>query len=315
MVLEFDVPLSNPNCSSNHPPIADQFPVIDFQFTNGGIGNDWSALATGTNNLGETAWQRYGERRPIAVTPPVACQPAAVWGYGADDECIFDAAQQTSDGPIASVRGTSLRYSIDVTFGSSGSGVLRNGTEIVGIVTHCCCPNQGTRIDHPAFVAAREEICPELEPDLATLLSANVILGSHVSGSVEQLGAADGSYIVVDANQGGPRYSTLTEIVAQSPFGSLSDLSVKVVYGPAEESPVFSLVQIFNFSTGKWVTDFGLLSAPNPTTVEVLSIPSPNSYMDGSNQIRIRVAATSRVAQTPGGFTKLIDQLEVSLTP
>ncbi len=53
MVLEFKVPLSNPNCTLNHPPVADQFPVDDFAFTNGGIGNDWSVLVAGTNNLGE----------------------------------------------------------------------------------------------------------------------------------------------------------------------------------------------------------------------------------------------------------------------
>ncbi len=39
--------------------------------------------------------------------------------------------------------------------------------------------------------------------------------------------------------------------------------------------------------------------------------PSVNDYVNIAGEIRLRVAATAREPQTPGGFTKLIDHVEV----
>lgn len=316
MVLEFKVPLSNPNCSNNHPPIEDQFPVTAFQFTNGGPGNDWLAMTVGDNNLGEKPFERYGEFRPIASTPPVPGQPAAVWGYGDDDTCVTDNAQQTSDGFIEQVQATLVRYSIDVTFGNSGSGVLRNGEEIVGIVTHCCCPNQGTRMDHPAFAAARESLCSTATPEDAPLLSVNVISGTPISGSVAQLLSSDDDYFVVDSVPSQVRNNAVTEVIAQSPHTTINELEVTIEFGAADASPVFMLLRLFNHDTGVWDNmQFGIVSDSVDTVVVLEDIGSPNAYVDDSGQVRIMVAQTARSQQTPGGYTKRIDQVAVSVVP
>ncbi len=159
MVIQFRVPNSNPNCSTNNPPVADQFPITSFMSVAGGIGNDWAVMTSGTNNLGQTPFERYGEFRPIASTPPVVGNALAIWGFGVDSQCTRSQTQQTSDGPLTQVFGTYFRYSVDLRGGNSGSGVMRNG-EILGIVTHCPCPNWATRVDHAGFAAARNQLCP-----------------------------------------------------------------------------------------------------------------------------------------------------------
>jgi hypothetical protein len=242
--------------------------------------------------------------------------PATVWGYGVDDTCTTSQVQQTSDGFIEIVGSTSVRYSIDVTFGNSGGGVLENGTVIAGIVTHCCCPNQGTRVDHPSFVAARESLCPTVAAQSASLLSASVIIGSPVAVDVDDLRDSDNSHFEVDSVTNGPRNSTLTEIVAQSPFGTASELNLTVEFGPADANPVFLLVSLFNFDSGAWNNlAFGILSTTGDTTIDLPSVSSPNSYVDSSGEIRIRVGATAREPQTPDGFTKLIDLVALTTKP
>ena len=167
-VIEFNVPFSDLDCSLNHPPVADQFPITDTVFVNGGVGNDWSVLETGTNNLGQTAFERYGVLREIASELAPIGGLLAVWGYGVDTECVRNQVQQTSTGNVMSVQATHYTYDVDTTFGNSGSAVLRLvpcpacDPEIVAIATHCDCPNNiGTRVDHAAFAAAREALCPD----------------------------------------------------------------------------------------------------------------------------------------------------------
>ena len=164
MVIQFRVPDSQGNWNLNHPPIADQFPITSVLSTNGGVGNDWSAMTSGTNNLGQRAFDRYGEFRPIATSPPVLGDPLTIWGYGIDSQCTRSQTQQTSNGALTSVQtSTLIRHNVDATFGNSGSGIIRNG-EILAIVTHCPCPNYATRVDHPNFAAARNQLCPVLCP-------------------------------------------------------------------------------------------------------------------------------------------------------
>ncbi|MCH8152215.1 MAG: hypothetical protein IH830_07565 [Planctomycetes bacterium] len=158
LVIQFNVPNSNPNCSTNNPPVADQFPITAFDFLNGGVGNDWAVMTTGTNNLGQTIFGRYGVLRPIASSPPVGGQSVGVWGFGIDNQCTLSQTQQTDSASVNSVSGMFFTHTVDITCGSSGSAVIRNG-EILGIVTHCPCPGAATRMDRPLFVTAREELC------------------------------------------------------------------------------------------------------------------------------------------------------------
>jgi hypothetical protein len=142
MWVEFNVPPSNGDCSINAPPIEDQFPIVAFIFANEGWGNDWAVMAPGTNNLGQTIFDRYGEFRPIAGTAPSPGDPLALWGFGIDPpQCEESSTQQTSGGSVTSVSSLFLSHDVDATHGCSGAGLIRDG-EIVGIATHCPCPNR-----------------------------------------------------------------------------------------------------------------------------------------------------------------------------
>ncbi len=163
-VIEFRVPLSNPNCSLNHPPVADQFPIIETISVSGGVGNDWAVLRTGTNSLGQTPYERYGQLRTLAAAPAPQYETAAAWGYGVDTECAVHQVQQSSSGILWRVRTGHYTYDIDTTDGNSGSPIMY-GAEIIAVATHCNCPdNFGTRVDLPAFAAARAAICGQLCP-------------------------------------------------------------------------------------------------------------------------------------------------------
>ncbi|MCA9291352.1 MAG: hypothetical protein KDA25_09495 [Phycisphaerales bacterium] len=158
-VVQFNVPLSNPDCSTNNPPVADQFPIIAVQFQNGGVGADWAAMKAGTNNQGQTPFQRYGQSRPLAGGPPSVGNATEIWGYGVDSQCERSQVQQYSPpGQVTSVQPNFFLHNSDATFGNSGSGILVSNV-IYGINTHCPCDNVATRIDLPAFVAARAAVC------------------------------------------------------------------------------------------------------------------------------------------------------------
>jgi hypothetical protein len=316
MVLQFQVPLSSPNCSLNHPPVSEQFPAEQYLFTNGGVGNDWSVIRAGANNLGEKPYERYGLSKPIATTPPSTGQSVTVWGYGIDEPCIYNQVQQTSSGTLQSVSSTYFTHWADTTYGNSGSSMIRNGTEIIGIATHCPCPNVATRIDHPSFVAARESLCPSVVPEVATLISATVTSGTHVTGGLAALRNSDGQHFVVDSAAQGVRQNAITVLEAQSPDTSIAELSVRIEYGPADATPVYHIAQIFNHDTGAWkLLPFGIVSETSDTIVQVDDIANPNAYVDGTGRIRVRLIQTARLVQIPDGYTKLVDQVEVVVLP
>ena len=159
-VLQFNCPDSSSNCSVNHPPVADQFPVIAQSGTDGGVGNDYGGMKAGTNSSGETPYDRYGTMASIASSIPSSGN-LTVNGYGVDSQCVRSQTQQFCDGPMLSLTSDTVIYNLDITYGNSGSSILYNG-EIIGVVTHCSysCENYGTRIDTSGFIAARETTCP-----------------------------------------------------------------------------------------------------------------------------------------------------------
>ncbi len=169
MVLQFNVPNSQGNCNTVNPPISDQFPVLaGYLFNNNGPGDDWAAMVSGNNNIGQTPYERYGEFRPIATAVAPVGAAASVTGFGADQTCVVAYTERTSDGMICDVDSNTYTFAVDMTFGNSGSALIRNsGDEIIGIVTHCFsgggCPpcNIATRIDNGDFADARATLCGE----------------------------------------------------------------------------------------------------------------------------------------------------------
>jgi V8-like Glu-specific endopeptidase len=164
MVLQFRVPNSTAACGLTNPPVAEQFPVTGVQANNGGVGNDWMVMASGTNNLGEQAFQRYGQRRRVSVAVP-STGSFFINGYGIDQTCILTQTQQLSAGNVTSVTANTLLHGADIRGGNSGSGGLRDNIAI-GVITHCvsgpsaCTGNVAQRVNIAAFVNARNTLCP-----------------------------------------------------------------------------------------------------------------------------------------------------------
>lgn len=173
-VVQFNVPNSTGNCFTQNPPVADQFPITDEIFENNGVGNDWAVFTTGTNNMGQTIYDRYGEYRPLAESPANQGQSVQVWGYGQSETCTLTHTQQLSNGIIVQRNGSTYSHTADTTGGNSGSAFLHND-EIIGVVTHCPCPNVVTRIDVSDFAAAIVDLCPTPIPNNDTCDDSTVI--------------------------------------------------------------------------------------------------------------------------------------------
>ena len=189
-------PLSSSNCSTNNPPVADQFPITAHLFNNGGVGADWGVCTTGTNSSGQTIYERYGIIRPIASTAGTNGQAIAVWGYGVDNtDPTYSQVQQYSSGSINGVYSTYYTHNADITYGNSGSSMIRSD-EIIGIITHCdfSCTNVATRIDLAAFVAARESLCGS--GDTYCLASSSSTNYEHITnvnvGSIDNSSGSNG---------------------------------------------------------------------------------------------------------------------------
>ena len=156
-ILEFNVPLSSKGGSINHPGPEDQYPIDQgsFQFTDGGVGNDWGVfVATANTTTGLTAHQAQG----AAFTLKQDLGPAniRITGYGVD-KGSDNQTNQTHVGPNAGSSGTTLRYTADTEGGNSGSPVIDEATGLaVGIHTHGGCSrrsgdNKGTSFFHNAL--------------------------------------------------------------------------------------------------------------------------------------------------------------------
>lgn len=160
-VMQFRVPGSNANCSTNAPPVAEQFPVISTSSNNGGVGADWAVYRVGTNNLGQTPYHRYGVN--VNLGGVVNSGSSFIRGFGVDTNCVLSQTQQLSNGSIVGTTGTTLEFNNDIRGGNSGSGFFGPSATMIGVVTHCrvsTCASVGTsniatRIDLGAFVTAR----------------------------------------------------------------------------------------------------------------------------------------------------------------
>ncbi len=163
LVAEFNVPLSLPNGTVQHPGPEDQYAVdpASVQGYGSGIGDDWCYFGCFPNTqTGLTAYEAQGEYYTLAdAAPPVQGQTIRIRGYGTTSSPIdpsWNQAQKTHSGPYFALVGTNVQYQTDTTGGNSGSCVFNetDGTAI-GIHTHAGCGtnsgNNGTAINHPGL--------------------------------------------------------------------------------------------------------------------------------------------------------------------
>ena len=186
-VMEFNVPLSNPDGSLNHSDPSDQY-IIDqnsIQFQNTGIGNDWGYLGAFPNtetNL--TPLEAQLEVYTLGTPPsPPNGEMIRITGYGSvtgtqGTPLDWNQVQTTHLGPLTSNAGNTLQYATDTTGGNSGSAVFdeTNGVAI-GIHTNAGCnatggANNGTSLNNAALqnvLANPMGICVDGPPPLRIL--------------------------------------------------------------------------------------------------------------------------------------------------
>jgi Trypsin-like peptidase domain len=167
-VVEFNVPLSDPEGGVIHPPPEDQYAIdpTSLQGNGGqGVGDDWAYYGCFPNaNTGLTPAEAQGDVFELAdVQPPVQGQNIRITGYGSTSPPVpneWNLVQKTHAGPFVTSNGSLVQYQTDTTGGNSGSPVIDDSTGLaIGIHTHAGCSldggaNSGTGISHPGLMAA-----------------------------------------------------------------------------------------------------------------------------------------------------------------
>ena len=141
--LSFNPPPSLPDGTVQFPPPADQYSIdqASFQFTNGGIGNDWGIFSVFNNT--QTGLQPIQAQGAFTVRQDLGPANIRITGFGVDDGTT-NQTNQTHVGPNTGSSGTTMRYATDTTGGNSGSPVIDETTgEAVGIHTNGGCSASG----------------------------------------------------------------------------------------------------------------------------------------------------------------------------
>ncbi|MCH8033756.1 MAG: T9SS type A sorting domain-containing protein [Bacteroidetes bacterium] len=173
-VVQFQVPLSLPNGTLQHPGPEDQYSVnvSTKVFVNGGVGNDWGTFEVFPNSVtGLLPKVAQGAFWPLVQD--LGPDSIRITGYGVDGpppnhgnpppRDSTNQTQQTHVGPNAGSSGTTMRYVTDTQGGNSGSPVIDALTgNAVGVHTHGGCNssggnNNGTSTFNSAFWIAVEQ--------------------------------------------------------------------------------------------------------------------------------------------------------------
>ena len=306
MVIQFKVPNSLTNCQPVNPPIADQFPITSVLFSTGGF-DDWAVMTSGTNNLGQTPYERYGEFRPIATAPPIVNQALDIWGYGLDTQCERSQTQQTSGGSVDSVFDIYFLHNVDAVGGNSGSGIIRDG-EILGIAITCPCPGGATRIDHPSFAAARDQLCPPAQITTFVPDSFDAFRGFHLSGDLDDVLESDDSDLCYNPG--------ITILPSEAPvtldfIGTSPDLSparLKVTVESSANTVGLELTFSFwNFNTTSWDIVGTATQTNGVDTVRTFSGTPADHVEAGTGEVRTRYEVREGIVLLP--WTDCVDHV------
>ncbi len=168
-VVEFNVPLSNPDGTVNHPAPADQYAVdlSSIQSIAAGVGNDWGYFGAFPNSETQlTPIEVQGTSYVLGTVPPApGGETIRITGYGTvtgtqGTPLDWNQVQKTHTGPLTGSTGTSLQYEVDTTGGNSGSAVLNDDNNTaIGIHTHGGCTagggaNNGTSLNNSGLLNA-----------------------------------------------------------------------------------------------------------------------------------------------------------------
>ena len=169
-VLEFNVPLSLPNGTIQHPGPEDQYPADASSrvYTDGGVGNDWGVFEVFPNTI-TGLMPREAQNAYFTLVQDLDPDSIRITGYGVDGpppgygngpRDSTNQTQQTQSGPNDGSSGTTMRYVTDTQGGNSGSPVIDETSGFaLGVHTHGYCNssggnNRGTSLFNTAFWAA-----------------------------------------------------------------------------------------------------------------------------------------------------------------
>jgi len=139
-VLEFNVPLSNPDGSINHAKPEDTFLVDPDSIILGSGGtNDWAVMKAQPNSTGHYPGEIYGYYL-ISFNVEVNAS-ISIAGYGQSRLKEYNNVLKIADGIIGKISNSRLYYQIDTTSGDSGASIINQNNEIVGIHTLGGCNN------------------------------------------------------------------------------------------------------------------------------------------------------------------------------
>jgi V8-like Glu-specific endopeptidase len=164
-LVQFNVPLSDPNGNVQHPGPEDQYATDaeSFQSAYSTIGDDWAYFGCFPNTeTGMTPFEAQNDFYVLSdAAPTVDGQLITITGYGTTSSPVpneYNQAQKTHTGPYTQSSGTSIGYQTDTTGGNSGSAVLNEATgEAIGIHTNGGCSegeNWGNAIHNPGLQTA-----------------------------------------------------------------------------------------------------------------------------------------------------------------
>lgn len=168
-VVEFNVPASNANGTTNPSDPDDQYSIVmgnerfGFDGEGQGLGKDWAVIEVERNtNTGETPHGAQGSFYRVSFDNPSNGDNTRIRGFGVDDGTA-NQTNQTHDGPYVEEQSSGAnfwhRYQADTTGGNSGSPIqMTSNFYTIGIHTNAGCgadffgnpsgANSGTSFSH-----------------------------------------------------------------------------------------------------------------------------------------------------------------------
>lgn len=165
MVVQFNVPLSDPNGSAIHPHPNYQF-AVDMSRTSstgpGMPGTEYGLLQVFPNpNTGLTPYESQKETLSLASVAPLPGEFVRVTGFGnlsplSNQPPELNQTMRTHAGPVVTSTAGLISYQADTTGGNSGSPVIHDQSGlVVGLHTHGGCSttagNRGTSAQRQAW--------------------------------------------------------------------------------------------------------------------------------------------------------------------
>jgi hypothetical protein len=154
-VLQFNVPMSLPNGTIQHPGPEDQYSVNPASriSVSGGVGNDWGVFEVFPNSVTNLTPQQ-AQNAYFTLVQDYSPVSIRITGHGVDGpppnfgssgaRDSMNQTQQTHVGPNAGSSNFTMRYRVDTQGGNSGSPIIDESTGFaLGVHTHGGCTSTG----------------------------------------------------------------------------------------------------------------------------------------------------------------------------